>query len=264
MGKDFDLFVFHRDAISDMDCTRAGCRGVVVDLEVKGKHERQASYNTQINQHSLEDIASLKAMDMDVICRINALDSGSAIEIDRVIDAGADEILVPMIKTRQEIEQVFKQVDGRLAIGLMIETTEALDLAPVVNDYDVRRVFVGLNDLHITQGKPTLFHVLADGTVDMIRQQIRHAAFGFGGLTLPGSGHPLPVDYFFHELARLDCQFTFLRRSFFSDSLKVPAPEAIPAIHAEMHRTRQRHASQIASDHLADQLQLSELVKTLT
>ena len=71
------------------------------------------------------------------------------------------------------------------------------------------------------------------------------------------------MDYFFHELARLDCQFTFLRRSFFSDSLKVPAPEAIPAIHAEMHRTRQRHASQIASDHLADQLQLSELVKTL-
>jgi hypothetical protein len=264
MGKDFELFVFHRDAMSDMDCTKAGCRGVVVDLEVKGKHERQASYNTQINQHSLEDIISLKARGIGVICRINAIDSGSADEIDRVIDAGADELLVPMVRTRQEIEQVFRQVDGRLAIGLMIETTEALDLAPVVNDHDVRRVFVGLNDLHITQGKPTLFHVLADGTVDTIRQQIQHAAFGFGGLTLPGSGHPLPVDYFFHELARLDCQFTFLRRSFFSDSQQIPASEAIPAIQQEVHKIRQRQSSQIESDRLADQQQLFRLLNTLT
>lgn len=264
MEKNFELFVFHRDATSDIDCTKAGCRGVVIDLEVKGKPERQASYNTQINQHSLEDIKNLKAMGIYVICRINAIDSDSAHEIDHVIDVGADEILVPMIRTRREIEQVFRRVDDRLAIGLMIETTEALNLAPVVNDHDVQRVFVGLNDLHITQGKPTLFHVLADGTVDTIRQQIRHAAFGFGGLTLPGFGHPLPVDYFFHELARLDCQFTFLRRSFFSDSQKVPASKAIPAIQAEMHKTRKRHASQITRDQLDDQLRLFNLVNTLT
>lgn len=264
MENDFDLFVFHRDTASDRDCIRAGCSGVVVDLEVKGKHERQASYNTQINQHSLHDINGLKAMGTYVICRINAIDYDSVNEIDRVIDAGADEILVPMVRTRQEIEQTFRQVDGRLAISLMIETTEALNLAPVVNDHNVRRVFVGLNDLHITQGKPTLFHVLADGTVDIIRQKFRHAAFGFGGLTLPGSGHPLPVDYFFHELARLNCQFTFLRRSFFSDSQQIPASEAIPAIQAEIQKTRQRKASQIESDRLTDQQQLSRLLDTLT
>lgn len=262
--KDFDLFVFHRDATLDTDCVKAGCEGVVVDFEVKGKHERQANYDTQINKHSLEDIVSLKALGVYTICRINSIDSNSAKEIENVIDAGADEILVPMIRTRQEIEQICNQVDGRASVGLMIETPEALNFVPIINDNDVKRVFIGLNDLHISQGKPTLFHVLADGVVDNIRQQISHADFGFGGLTIPRAGNPLPVEYFFHELARLDCQFTFLRRSFFTDSQGVPASQVIPAIHSEMYRSRQRTAAQIESDRISDQIKLAKLIDGLS
>lgn len=262
MALDFDLFVFHRDIKTDASCVNSGCRGVVVDLEVKGKQARQANFDTQINKHSAKDIEYLKAKSIYTLCRINAIDSESEEEIEQVIAAGADEILVPMVRTRWEIEQIFRQVKERTAVGLMVETTEALQLAPVINDHNVQRVFVGLNDLHITQGKPTLFHVLADGTVDKLRQQIRYAAFGFGGLTLPGQGDPLPVDYFFHELARLDCQFTFLRRSFFADSLKMPNTTAITAIQEEMSRAQQRTASQVESDRMTDRLKLSQVVST--
>lgn len=263
MIQDFDLFVFHRDTKTDANCFTAGCRGVVVDLELKGKQERQASFDTQINKHSLEDLQRLKAENIYTLCRINAIDSASEHEIEQVIEAGTDEILVPMIRNRSEIEQIFKRVRERTAVGLMIETTEALQLAPVINDHDVQRVFVGLNDLHITQGKPTLFHVLAEGTVEDIRQQIRYAAFGFGGLTIPGLGNPLPVDYFFHELDRLSCDFTFLRRSFFTDSLAVSASTAINAIHKEMRKVRQRNSTQVERDRVEDQLKLSQVISTL-
>src|SRR5205823_7797724 len=79
------------------------------------------------------------------------------------------------------------------------------------------RVYVGLNDLAIDRGAPSIFTAVADGTVERLRGHFR-APFGFGGLTLPDRGSPIPCRLLIAEMARLDCAFSFLRRSFIRDT----------------------------------------------
>ena len=78
------------------------------------------------------------------------------------------------------------------------------------------RVYVGLNDLAIDRRSPSIFSAILDGTVERVRRASR-VPFGFAGLTLPDAGYPIPCRLLAGELVRLDCDFTFLRRSFRRD-----------------------------------------------
>ena len=106
---------------------------------------------------------------------------------------------------------------ARDGLGILVETRAAVAVADELAQLALARVYVGLNDLAIERGTPTIFAPLADGLLDELRQTFAGTRFGFGGLTLPEAGTPLPCHLLVGELARLRADFTFLRRSFYRD-----------------------------------------------
>jgi hypothetical protein len=191
--------------------------GLVVDWETTGKHERQRGRDTQIGADTLEDLVRVRAATRSrILCRVHGPGPGSAVELERAIGAGADEVLLPMVTTPQEVESVLDLVEGRCALGILVETEEAVRNAEALGELRLARAYVGLNDLAIDRGSDDLFAPLRDGTIDRLRAAFR-CPFGFGGLTDPARGSPVPARVLIGEMARVGCEFGVLRRSFLRD-----------------------------------------------
>ncbi len=233
---------FIRNAVS------AGVDEIIVDCEHIGKAERQAGADTEISLNSLDDLKLVRASTQaKVICRINQFGSTIADEIEQAIGAGADEILIPMVRSVKEVEFALDQSHGRCGIGILVETLAALEILQQLAGLPLSRVYVGLNDLAIERRQPNIFGALTDGTLELIRRAFP-APFGFGGLTLPERGHPIPCRLLIGEMARLDCTFSFLRRSFHRDvrgrDLKVEIPRILKAI----QQARTRSPDEVSTD----------------
>jgi hypothetical protein len=124
-------------------------------------------------------------------------------------------------------------------------------------------VYIGLNDLAIERGASTIFEPVVDGTIDELRR-LFSIPFGFGGLTLPDRGSPVPCRLLIAELTRLACSFSFLRRSFHRDiagrDLAVEIPRLLAAIEAASRRPPPSVASERAElEHVIGQLTGTEL-----
>lgn len=258
---EFDLFVFHRDLGLDQSCVEGGARGILVDIERRGKDGTAA--NGRAGVHKIDDIVPLGAADLFVICRLNSYGPHTEIEVEQALAAGANELLLPMVRGLQEVEAVQRLLVDRAGLGVMVETPEAVELAATLDGQGLSRMFVGLNDLGQTQGKANIFEVLAEDTVERVRTLVHRTPFGFGGLTLPGAGSPLPVEYFYCELARLECDFTFLRNSFFHDSGNRSAAAAVSEIHAHICETKRRDATRIRQDRRRTSQLLFQLLEQL-
>jgi hypothetical protein len=212
-----DLFLFSVDPAWGSDVVAAGAAGIIVDWERRGKARRQLGEGTQINADTAEDLARMRsATDGRLLCRINGAGPWTAAEVDEAIARGADEILLPMVRTTDEVDRTLDLVGGRCALGILVETQDAVDRTADLARRPLSRIYVGLNDLRIDRRSDELFRPLVDGTVDEVRAAVRQP-FGVGGLTLPGGGFPVPGDLLAAELVRLRTDFTFLRRSFTAD-----------------------------------------------
>lgn len=214
-----DLLLFSIDPSWGADVVAAGATGIVVDWERRGKARRQLGEGTQINADTPEDLTRMRAAtDGWLLCRINGFGSWTGAEVEEAIARGADEILLPMVRTATEVDRVLDLVEGRCGLGILIETQDAVDRTAELARLPLSRIYVGLNDLRIDRRSVQLFRPLVDGTVDAVRSQVTQP-FGVGGLTLPGSGFPVPSDLLAAELVRAGADFTFLRRSFTADML---------------------------------------------
>lgn len=60
-----------------------------------------------------------------LLVRINPLYDGSKKEIDKVVDGGADIIMLPWFHTQDEAKKFVDLVDGRAKTILLVETTNA-------------------------------------------------------------------------------------------------------------------------------------------
>ena len=194
------------------------------------------------------------------ICRINRFNHQSETEVIKALQLGADEILLPMVRTVEEVTSVLELVKDKARLGVMIETDEAVEIAGQLDQLPLARVYVGLNDLRVCRGNDSIFSAMADGTVEKIRENVKQVQFGFGGLTVPGSGAPLPVEHFAHEMTRLDCQFTFLRRSFFKDTSNRCLDEAISAISGFVASSFNRDRETIRDDQLKLAVQFDRIL----
>jgi hypothetical protein len=212
-----DLFLFTVEPSWGASVVTAGAAGIVVDWERRGKHRRQLGEGTQINSDTPDDLARMRAAtDGRVLCRINGHGPWTAGEVDEAIARGADEILLPMVRTTEEVDRTLDLVAGRCGLGILIETQDAVDRAAALARRPLSRIYLGLNDLRIDRGSEQLFWPLVDGTVDAVRAEVAQP-FGVGGLTLPGGGSPVSSDLLAAELVRVGADFTFLRRSFTAD-----------------------------------------------
>ena len=245
-----DALVFSTDAAFAAAVVRAGAAGVIVDWERRGKRERQAGFDTQVNADTAADLQRVRAAtDGPVLCRVNGWGPGSQAEIDRAIALGADELLLPMVRRPEEVDAALAAVAGRCRLGILVETTEAVRRADELLRRPLSRVYVGLNDLMIDRGGRTLFAALVDGTVDRVRAATpTELAFGVAGLTLPEAGHPVPCRLVAAELARLDASFTFLRRSFHADVAGRDLAIELPRVTGAVAAARRRPPHQQAAD----------------
>lgn len=244
----FELFLFSTDPTLISAAMAGGAAGLVIDWENVGKPVRQEGADTEINADTVEDLVRVRAVtDGRILCRINAYGATTADEVAAAIAAGADEIILPMARGPAEVEATMELAGSDARVGMLVETNEAVERLDALGALPLSRVYVGLNDLSIARGHTNIFVPVVDGTVDAIRDAF-DVPFGFAGLTLPEAGRPIPCQMLIAEMARLRCDFSFLRRSFRADVAgRDPAAE-MPRILDAVAAARERTADQVRRD----------------
>lgn len=202
----------------------AGVDRIFIDMEYIGKELRQGGLDSVKNHHTVEDVRSIRKVlrTSDLLVRVNPIHEAtekyrsSEEEIDAVIEAGADIVMLPYFKTAREVERFVACVGGRAKTLLLLETPEAaaaIDEIAAVPGID--EIHIGINDLSLGLGKTFMFELLADGTVEALCLKIRKAGipYGFGGVAAVGTG-TLPAESILKEHYRLGSSMVILSRSF--------------------------------------------------
>ncbi|MBB1509823.1 aldolase/citrate lyase family protein [Tessaracoccus sp. MC1756] len=221
----------------------AGVDWIFVDLEIKGKLERQGHLDTVISRHSVQDVALVKGVlkSSKLLVRVNPVHDGSEEEIEAALRGGADVVMLPFFSTVEEVQEFTGIVNGRAETCLLLETPGALALLDSILDIPgIDAIHVGLNDLHLGLRRTFMFELLADGTVDDICMRVRSRGikYGFGGIARLGSGE-LPAERIVAEHYRLGSTMAILSRSFLSDHAKAFPEEARGELEAEVRAIRE-------------------------
>jgi 2-keto-3-deoxy-L-rhamnonate aldolase RhmA len=190
----------------------------MVDLETLGKSERQGHLDTVMNTHTIADVQNVRTSVPKgrLLVRTNPLHENSLSEIDALIDAGADILMLPWFHSVSEVRKYAKIVNGRARIHLLVETKGAkqnlLDCCKVDG---IERVHIGLNDLSLELNRRFMFELLIDGTVEEMVEDLRKVGmpFGIGGVARVGEGL-LPAERILVEHARLGSDAAILSRTF--------------------------------------------------
>lgn len=195
-----------------------GVDRIWIDLETLGKEERQKNMNSVKSHHTLQDVEVISNMltKSECMVRINPWNENSIDEIEKVIAAGANRIMLPMWKTVEEADIFLKTVNRRIKTTLLLETKEAAEsLDDVLRLPLVDEIHIGLNDLHLSYGLTFMFELLANGTVEQLCVKMKNAGikYGFGGVARIGEGM-LPAERVIMEHYRLGSTRAILSRSF--------------------------------------------------
>ncbi len=165
----FELLLFSTEREFVLEAAEAGVDGIIVDWEVAGKERRQTGADTEINHDTVEDLERVRSWaDIPVLCRINSPGPTIERELESAIGAGADEVLVPMVRSPLELERVIDAARGRCGVGALIETVEAVERVQEFATLPLSRLYVGLNDLAIDRRSSSIFSALVDGTVERV------------------------------------------------------------------------------------------------
>lgn len=197
---------------------KANVDRIWIDLETLGKEERQSGMNTVISKHCIEDIKILKPLltTSSLMVRINPINKNSKEEIDKVINAGAEYIMLPMYRTKEDVKTFLDFIDGRVKTILLLETIDAQkNLETYIDLPGINEVHIGLNDLHIEYNQDFMFELLADGTVENIARILKYhnIRFGFGGFARVGYGI-LPAEMILTDHYAIGSQMAILSRGF--------------------------------------------------
>lgn len=200
-----------------------GVERIWIDLETLGKEERQKGMNTVKSCHTVADVRRMAPLltKSQLLVRVNPYNDESVREIDEVIIAGADLVMLPMWKTCEEVKAFISAVNGRAKTVLLLETKEAVEcLESVLSVPGIDEIHIGLNDLCLSYGLTFMFELLSNGTVERLCRQISKTSipYGFGGIACLGSGE-LPAERIIMEHYRLGSTRAILSRSFCNTDL---------------------------------------------
>ena len=203
------------------DC---GVDRIMVDLEIKGKMERQGHLDTLISKHTLQDVEKIRNVltTSKLQVRINPYDNESPKEIIDVINTGADILMLPMFETASEVENFINITDKKITTSLLLETAPALSRIDNILDCNgIDEIHIGLNDLHLQLKLKFMFELLSGGLVEFLSQKITHKGikFGFGGIARIGGGL-LDSSLILSEHKRLNSEVVILSRDFTGGATK--------------------------------------------
>ena len=202
----------------------AGVDRIFIDMEYIGKAERQGGMDSVQNHHTVADVKNIRSVltKAQLLVRVNPIHEasdaycGSEEEIDAVINAGADIVMLPYFKTVEEVERFVACVAGRARVMLLMETPEAAALADeILAVPGIDEIHLGINDMSLGYGKIFMFELLSDGTVENLCLKFKRKGipYGFGGVASIGTGK-LPAEAILKEHYRLGSSMVILSRSF--------------------------------------------------
>jgi 2-keto-3-deoxy-L-rhamnonate aldolase RhmA len=239
----------------------AGIDRVGLDLERLGKQERQGALpHLRISDHRVEQLPRLRSRlkSAQAFVRVNPLNPGSADEIERALDAGAEVLMLPYFRTAAEVETFVGLVRGRAFVSLLLETAAAADDVAAITRVDgVSEIIVGLNDLTLDLGFSNQFTLLVSPVLERVADEVRGAGlpFGFGGLADPANDAlPVPPSLVYAQYPRLGATRAFVARRFTAAGLRPgDLKRGIARCRAELGRwqARSREELEAARDDLA-------------
>lgn len=224
-----------------------GVERIWIDLETLGKEERQKGMNTVKSQHTVEDIKKIKPLlsTSEMLVRINPWNENSIGEINAVVSAGADIIMLPMWKSAVEVTNFINAVGGRCKTTLLLETKEAAEcLDEVLENGGMDEIHIGLNDLHLSYGLTFMFELLSNGKVESLVKKIaaKGLPYGFGGIAQLGGGD-LPAEKIIKEHYRMGSTRAILSRSFCNADIVKELPEIEKIFSENMKSLREYEAT---------------------
>lgn len=217
------MYITNRPEIAQI-AENSGVDRIFIDMEYIGKSDRQGGMDTVQSHHTVQDVKNIKKMvtNAQVLVRVNPIHTAtkdyisSKEEIDQVIEAEADVVMLPYFKTVNEVEQFLAFVDGRAKTMLLVETPEAVEaIDEILKLQGIDEIHIGLNDLSLGYGKQFMFELLIDGIVESLCMKFKQkgVSYGFGGIAALGKGM-LPAEHIIREHYRLGSSCVILSRSF--------------------------------------------------
>ncbi len=195
-----------------------GVERIWVDLETLGKEKRQKNMDCVKSHHTIDDVRKMSKIltKSELLVRVNSWNINSEKEIEEVISAGAQRIMLPMWKTPDEVNKFLQLINRRTSTTLLLETKEAVCcLDEILCNPLLDEIHIGLNDLHLSYGLNFMFELLANGVVENLCKKMSDAGvtYGFGGIAQIGTG-TLPAEKILIEHYRLKSTRVILSRGF--------------------------------------------------
>lgn len=247
-----------------------GVDRIWIDLETLGKQDRQKGLNSVKSCHSVSDVSMISKIltSSEMLVRINPWNKDSVKEINQVISAGAELIMLPMWNCLEVVKQFVDSVAGRAKTVLLLETKGAVDcLDEVLNLGGIDEFHIGLNDLHLAYGMTFMFELLADGTVEKLCKKIQKTGipYGFGGIAKIGDGS-LPAEKIILEHYRLGSTRAILSRTFCDNAIIQSIDEIKKVFEQNIKQLRlfeEYAASATEDEFLINQVEVKERVKII-
>lgn len=210
----------------------------MVDLEYIGKAERQGHLNTWKSKQVPADITRIREAvpQAHLVVRVNPIHPGSQAEIDDAIARGADAVMLPMFFEMDELARFCDMLNGRAEAVPLFETARSVQLLPeMVRQLGLRRLHIGLNDLHLDLGMSFLFEPLLRDILEEPAAAMRAAGtvFGIGGLARAHEGVVSP-EYLLGEHVRLGSTAAILSRTFHRNPTSLQEMQASMDFAAEL------------------------------
>jgi hypothetical protein len=234
-GETFRLILLTNDpalaAAADSCVERIG-----IDFEHIGKAERQAGYDTRVSRHAWSDLVTIARVLKCArpFARLNPLHDGTEAEIETALSCGAQVLMLPFFRGREEVERFVALVRGRAEVMCLVETASSfVRMREILGVRGVDELMIGLNDLRLQLGVSNHFEVLAspimDGVCAAMRQDGR--PFSVGGVARAGdAGMPIPSELVYAQYPRLGATGGLLTRAFVKDLPLADLPDAVAAL----------------------------------
>ena len=208
--------------VQDPDIAKYVCNHGVdrlfVDLEHIGKDIRQKNKDSWKSTQTMEDVSKIRnaAPGAHLLVRVNPLYEGTKAEIDEAIMRGADSIMLPMFRSKDELARFFDILAGRVEALPLFETYDSLLAIPeIIDTLPLTCAHIGLNDLHLDMSLDFMFQPFANGVLEAPCTALRekNISFGIGGIARAREGIVSP-DYLLGEHVRLGSSAVIISRTF--------------------------------------------------
>jgi HpcH/HpaI aldolase/citrate lyase family len=225
-GADFHLTLLTADPDTAAEADAAGVQRIGVDLELRGKAERQTSLENRISRHTVQDLQLIgdTVQSAELFVRINPLHAGTAEDIDLVLNAGARWVMLPFFREVSDVEQFVRLLGGRARAAILIETSAALlRIRRILAVRGIDEVTFGFNDLRHDFRVRSHFEVLGSPLIDSAAREVvrRGLPLSMGGVGRPDDGDaPMPVELVYAQYPRLWATGAWIARSFLRQTPK--------------------------------------------